>query len=304
MTYKILISGGSGLFSVNAAIEMREIHEVILAIHTREISLNNITSVRLNLEEADVCKKTLTEIMPNLVIHAAGMTNVEDCEKNPRLAEFINIDLGMNIARAAHDLTIPFVYISTDHLFSGKKLLSHEFDTPEPLNVYAKTKWGLEKNLIDAGFDPLIVRTNFYGWGTSYRKSFSDYIIDSLRESKSVTLFEDVFYTPIIISRLVEIILMLVDRNATGIFNIVSDERISKFEFGMKIAKEFGLNRSLIKNGSITKNSNLIARPLDMSLSNAKVSKFLNIKVGGISEHLTRLKMQEQAGIAKEWRKL
>jgi len=304
MIYKILITGGSGLFSVNAAIELRKLHEVVLAVHTREISLKNIASVRLNFEEINVCKKMLTEIMPNVIIHAAGMTNVERCEHNPELAKFINVDLGMNIAKVAHDLKIPFVYISTDHLFSGKKILVDEFENPEPLNAYAKTKWGLEKSMIDAGFDALIVRTNFYGWGTSYRKSFSDYIIDNLRESKSVTLFRDVFYTPIIISKLIQIILMLVDRNAAGIFNIVGDERISKFEFGVKIAKEFGLNEDMIKSGSIIKNSNLIARPLDMSLSNAKVSKFLNIKVGGISEDLVRLKMQEEAGIAEEWRKL
>jgi len=96
---------------------------------------------------------------------------------------------------------------------------------------------------------------------------------------------------------------MLVNRNATGIFNIFGDECISKFEFRLKLAKKFGLTGSLIKGGTIIKNSNFISR-LDMSLSNIKVSKFLNIRVGVISERLAVLKQQEEAGITWEWRKL
>ena len=103
---------------------------------------------------------------------------------------------------------------------------------------------------------------------------------------------------------MIEIILMLVNRNATCIFNIFGDECISKFEFGLKFAKKFGLKGSLIKGGTIIENSNLISRQLDMSFSNIKVSKFLNIKVGVISERLAGLKQQEEAGITWEWRKL
>ena len=51
----------------------------------------------------------------------------------------------------------------------------------------------------------LIIRTNFFGWGTSYRQSFSDFVIDNLRKGNNITLFNDVFYTPILIETLVEL---------------------------------------------------------------------------------------------------
>jgi len=75
----------------------------------------------LKLEKFVVFKEVLSEIMPNLVIQAAGMSTGEDCEIIFNLSVFINGGLRFGIARAVHDLKIPFVYISIGHLFSGKK---------------------------------------------------------------------------------------------------------------------------------------------------------------------------------------
>jgi dTDP-4-dehydrorhamnose reductase len=150
----------------------------------------------------------------------------------------------------------------------------------------------------------LLIRTNFFGWGTSYRRSFSDVIIETLRSGKDLNLFTDVFYTPTLVDKVAIAAHDLIDTKAAGIVNIVGDERISKYEFGIRIAEEFGLDPSLIKPGLLANRVELVQRPYDMSLSNQKVRKLLGRKIGGVSEHLSELHKQEQNEFVQEMRGL
>jgi dTDP-4-dehydrorhamnose reductase len=96
----------------------------------------------------------------------------------------------------------------------------------------------------------------------------------------------------------------LVDLKASGIFHVVGDERISKYEFGLKLAQEFNLATTLLKPGYIADQSMLALRPHDMSLSNQKICKLLGRKLGGVDAHIAKLHQQEQNGLAQELQKL
>ena len=148
------------------------------------------------------------------------------------------------------------------------------------------------------------MRTNFYGWGPSYRRSFSDVIIDALRSGHELTLFDDVFYTPILIEAATNAVHELIAAKASGIFHIVGDDRISKYGFGLEIAREFGLDIGLIKHGLLADQVSLVQRPHDMSLSNKKICKLLGRKLGGVSQHIVRLHQQELGGEAREMQNL
>jgi dTDP-4-dehydrorhamnose reductase len=236
----------------------------------------------------------LEKIRPDFVVHTAGLADVERCELDPNLAFYLNVQLAKNISIACSEIEIPLIHISTDHLFDGNTSFVEEDALVSPINVYAKTKGEAEIQVLKQYPKALVIRTNFYGWGTSYKKSFSDLVICSLREKKNITLFCDVFYTPILIEKLVLISHELIKVNASGIFNVVSDDRISKYNFGLMVASKFSLDASLIHKTQISTNKSLVKRPLDMSLSNKKVSEFLNKKIGGLEEHLFILKGQEQ----------
>ena len=80
-----------------------------------------------------------------------------------------------------------------------------------------KTKAESEITVLENHKEALIIRTNFYGWGLSYRKSFSDMIIGELRKGKRIKLFEDVFYTPILIDTLVKIVHSMINLREYGI---------------------------------------------------------------------------------------
>lgn len=300
MKEDILITGGSGLLALNWALAVREKFNVTLGLHNRKINLKDTRSILLDLDSKEALTQALEALQPQLVIHAAGLTSIEQCESNPTLAKYINVDLTKNLVMVCAMLKIPMVYISTDHLFSGNESLVQEDYPVSPVNVYAKTKAEAETCVLDSDAKALIIRTNFYGWGTSYRQSFSDMVINHLRAGKKISLFKDIYYTPMLVEPFVYTVHELAHKKAKGIFNVVGDDRISKYDFGLRLAKEFNLDNSLIDEGKIIDKLSLVNRPHDMSLSNQKVSNYLARKMGGLDEQILKLKVQEVNGLAKE----
>ena len=300
MKENILITGGSGLLALNWAATIREKCNVTLGLHDRKANLKDTRSILLDLDSKEALIQALEALQPQLVIHAAGLTSIEQCEADPTLAKYINVDLTKNLVMICAKLNIPMVYISTDHLFSGNESLIDENFPVSPINVYAKTKAEAEACVQNAYPEALIIRTNFYAWGSSYRHSFSDMVINNVRAGKKISLFKDIYYTPILVEPLVHTVHELVQKKAQGIFNVVGDDRISKYDFGLKLAKEFNLDNNLIEEGKIINRPFLANRPHDMSLSNEKVTNFLSRIMGGLDQHILKLKAQEASGLAKE----
>jgi dTDP-4-dehydrorhamnose reductase len=286
MPARVLITGGAGLLGLNWAAKIKNSHDVVLGIHHRAVQLPGMASQQLSLEFVDSFLENLDRIQPDYVIHAAGLANVELCEEKPQLAYHVNVELAQNVALACCLRGVKLAHISTDHLFRGNKPLLDEGTAVDPINIYGKTKAEAEARVQDVYPEALVIRTNFYGWGPSYRQSFSDWVLSNLKINNPVTLFNDVFYTPIYLGRLVQIVHELFERSAKGIFHVVGDERVSKYQFAMQLASAFDLDSNLISAGSIHSQPNRVVRPQDMSLSNKKVRKELGIHVGGIREHL------------------
>jgi len=286
MPARVLITGGTGLLGLNWAASIKNTHHVILGIHQRAVQLPDIATQPLSLESVDNFLENLDLIKPDCIIHAAGLAGVELCEEKPDLAYHVNVELAENVARACALRGIQHAHISTDHLFRGDCAFLNEEAPVDPINIYGKTKAEAEVRVHEVYPDALVIRTNFYGWGPSYRPSYSDWVLNNLKMKHPITLFKDVFYTPIYIGKLVQVVHQLLERGAIGTYNVVGDERVSKWEFGMQLASTFGLDENLISAGSVHSQPNRVVRPIDMSLSNKKVSTGLGIHVGGIKQHL------------------
>lgn len=304
MPKQVFITGGSGLLALNWAQTMRRHFELTLGLHNREILLEGTNSKKINLECLDEILKTFERLKIQVVINTAGMTNVDKCEAEPTIASKINTDLASNIAKACSILGIQLVQISTDHLFSGRESLLTEDHPVSPINIYAKTKYEAECMVRENNPSALVIRTNFYGWGTSYRASFSDFVINNLRSGNAIKLYEDIFYTPIVIESAVKAIHDLIGLKSDGIFNITGNDRLSKYEFGVKIAEKFDLDHGLITAVKYDKNVSGARRPKDMSLSNRKICNLLGRNLGGVNEHLNQLLMQEDKGYSNELRRI
>jgi UDP-4-amino-4,6-dideoxy-N-acetyl-beta-L-altrosamine transaminase/dTDP-4-dehydrorhamnose reductase len=293
MQKKVLITGGSGLLAINWALSIRNNYIVTLLLHHKKISLSGVDTDIVSLSSLDECLSVLKKHQPDIVINTAGLTNIEVCESNPDLAKEVNVDLAKNIAIACSHKSIKLVHISTDHLFSGNQELATEESITHPVNIYGETKLLGEQQALENCKDALIVRTNFFCWGTKYRQSLSDFILNKLKNNKKSNLFSDVYFTPILVDELVKKTHQLIDLNAVGIFNIVGNERMSKYEFGIRLAKHFSFDSGLLNKISINSKSNLVKRPRDMSLSNKKLCQVLNCEITSFNEQLQALKEQK-----------
>jgi len=300
MKQRVLITGGSGLLALNWGFAISDRVSVVLGLHRRDVIIQGVQTRKIDLESVEGFSRVLDEVSPHFVIHTAGLTSVDRCQSEPEFAHHVNVTLAANVAKAAAISGVVLVHISTDHLFSGQETLVDENQQPAPINIYGQTKAEAEHQVLEANPQSLVIRTNFFGWGTSYRRSFSDIVTSALRAGSDLTLFRDVFYTPILVEKLALAVHDLIDLKASGIFNVVGDERISKYDFGFKLSEEFGLEFRHIKSGVFSDQTSLVHRPRDMSLSNHKVCNFLGRQLGDTKEHLARLHQQEKNGFAQK----
>jgi dTDP-4-dehydrorhamnose reductase len=294
MKPSILITGGAGLLAVNWAAMTKDRFAVTLGLHRRHIVMGGVASRFTDLYSPDAIIPLLTEINASLVIHSAAITNVDICELEPQIARRANVDIARNVALACKAKGVKLIHISTDHVFGGTHAMLDETAAIEPINIYAKTKADAEIAVLDVCPNAIVARTNFFGWGLPYRKSFSDIIVESLRAGCEINLFSDAYFTPILMELLINAAHDLVDAGASGIFHMVGDERISKYDFGLCIARTFGLDAGLIKPTLLARRRDLVKRPLDLSLDNRKLHEVIGRNIGGVGSQLAYLLSQEK----------
>ncbi len=290
----ILITGGAGLLAANWAAAVKHRYAVTLGLHNRQIAMEDVDGCVMDLGSTAAIAAVLEETGANIVIHTAAMTSVDDCESAPQLAHRTNVEIARNVARACQSNGAKLVHISTDHVFSGVSSMMEETAAVSPINVYARTKAEAECAVLQACPTAIVARTNFFGWGLPYRKSFSDSIIESLREGREVGLFRDAYFTPILMETLINAAHELIEAGNSGVFHVVGDERLSKYEFGLRIAYRFGLDASLVKPTLLAERRDLAPRPLDLSLDNSKLRAAVAHGIGDVDSQLARLLDRER----------
>lgn len=300
----LLLIGGSGLLALNWTRVMTGDWTVYRLEHSRRLEVVGSHGYSGRLNSTEDFAAALSEVEPDLVVNCAGMTNVEDCEASPEAAREVNTDMPARLAIACKRQGVRLVHISTDHLFDDRLTLFSETDAPAPLNVYGRTKDAGEKAVLDRAPDALVVRTNFFGWGTSYRLSFSDSILGTLRAGERPTLFDDVYFTPILMDRLVMLVHQLVEHRAVGLYNVVGDERLTKYDFGVQIARTFGLDETLLQRIRLADRPDLVRRPREMGLSNAKLCRAIGSAVGDVTSQLKHLAALEGLADIREIQRL
>lgn len=293
---RLFITGISGLLGLNVALAAREQFEVSGSYLAHPMAAAGVRAYAVDARDAPALARVLARERPDVVLHTAGLSSVDGCEMDPGLAVDVNVAAARETARAARALGARFVHISTDHLWSGDRAWRTEEDALAPLNVYAKTKGEAEHAVLSEHPEALIVRTNFYGWGTRARRSFSDWVLRGLEEGRELTMFTDVYFTPILINDLAEMLFALMTRGASGVLHVAGGERVSKYEFTVRAAAVFGLSTDRVRAVSLDSVVLRAPRPRDMSLSCARAEALLGRPMPRLLEGLGRLRDLRAAG--------
>jgi UDP-4-amino-4,6-dideoxy-N-acetyl-beta-L-altrosamine transaminase len=250
-----------------------EVHSTYLNKRYRDH--DNIKYHKVNFNNKLEVSNLLKLTNPTLVINCIGLAEVDYCQKNRKKAKNINFLSLKNLSSSLDD-EIKLIHISTDQLFHDNKSSHSEKCKTNPLNIYAKTKLLADTYLINNRKNYLILRTNFFGDSSDYKESYSDKIISSLKKNQKVILNDNIYFNPINIKDLIKLTYKVYQKDAIGIFNISSDKSLSKYEFGLKIAKNFLLNSQLVSISKFQKSKTI--RPSNMVLTNDKIKKLLKIK--------------------------
>ena len=273
-----LVFGGTGLLGGNILKNINKKSEIYSYVNNRKSILSHVRNTKLNINKKEL-KRFLINKNITTIINSAGLVSIEKCQSNKKLAYQSNANLVSIIIDAIKDTDIKLVHISTDHIFNkgyGKIYESEKFFSK---NFYAETKIEAEKIIQNSKAKYLIIRSNFFGKGTYYRKSFSDYILTNLKNNNKLFLWKNIFFSPVNIQTLSKAIIKLINFNQNGVFNISSNQNISKYKFGRLIAQRFKLNENLIIPREFIYKNEAIKRPLNMSLSNRKfLHLFPNMK--------------------------
>jgi len=221
----------------------------------------------------------LKKYKPDLIINTISNINVDECEKNFQKCYFDNIITSEIISRISAKFKIKQIYISTDQVYSGKG--PHKEFNFKPLNNYGISKICAENFVLKN--KGVVLRVNFLQKDKK-KRTLQDKIIHS--NNKSFVLFENIYFTPLHISTLVDIITKNLFKFKTGIYNIGSKNKISKASFILKLLKILNIKKNLV----IKKYSNqIIPRPLDMTMNSNKIKKDLKVKFYDINPEIMKL---------------
>lgn len=233
-----------------------------------------LTHTDIEIIDADSVNQVFKKFKPDKVINAAALSNVPECEKNPKRAFEINTLGVRNLAIACKEVEATFLHISTDYVFDGGKSTPYiEDDLPNPLNVYGITKLAGEyfvKAILDKYF---IVRTSgLYGKHLCISKgsNFIDKMIAMSEKQEEIRIVGDEVLVPTYTLDLAIKIKELIEKDAYGTYHITNGGKCSWYEFAQALFSFLKMNIRLVKIGQ-NEFPSLVKRPKYSVLANEKL---------------------------------
>ena len=290
---KILITGASGLYgSKLAELAKAKDHRVYSGYNQHKPTYG--TPLRFEISDKKSVETAFKKTKPQAVVHAAALTNVDECETNKEVAWKTNVDGTRNIIEAANQHHAFPLLISTDYVFNGKKGLYKETDQTDPINYYGLTKLKAEELVKELVDQYCIARTSvIYGSTPATGKiNFALWLINSLKNNEEAKIVIDKWNSPTLNTNLASMTMEIIERKLTGIFHLSGATRISRLDFAKQIANYFNLNSNLIKPTNPNDFGWKAKRPKDSSLNTTKAQQTLENKPLQIKQSLERLKQE------------
>ena len=298
MKRRILIPGVSGLLGLNFAHTCAETDEVVGTVNSNPLKKVPFQTMNYDFSSLHNLEDLFEEVKPDMVVNCVAIANLDASEKQPELAKKLNAELPGKLAEITKKLSIPFIHISTDAVFDGKKGNYTEEDKTNPINIYAATKLVGEEIVSSSNPDAIIARVNFYGWSLSGKRSLCEFFFNNLKAGIPLKGFNDLFYNPMMVTDLAEILLEMVEKNLAGIYHVSTDESLSKYDFGCRFADVFGFDAELIQPTSWCDIDLAAVRSPDLTMDVSKLIGDLGHGVPGVLDGLIRLKAQQDNGYA------
>lgn len=259
---------------------------IITGLDCIDIDIPELVYQKIELSEMNAVEKALVTFRPDVLVHTAALVNVDRCEENPREAEWLNVEVTRSLARLCNQYGIKMVYISSDAVFAGTDTkLYTEKDKTEPINVYGRTKLEGEFNVLRYQ-NNLVLRTNIYGINIQKKQSLGEWVYHSLNEGKTLDMFKDIDFSPILTCELAELIYHACKKQLHGIYHACGTGCISKYDFGIKLKEICHIRSGQIRPSKSTDADFKARRAQHMGMCNRKLTDAIGIKISTPEESI------------------
>jgi dTDP-4-dehydrorhamnose reductase len=271
---KILITGANGLLGSSLVPYLQQCgYDVVTHAYTSQ------ADVKFNLSDSVFSFNIIEQLQPSIIINLVGLTSVELCEDQVNLAYLTNTRTVENLANwiRASRRQCHLIHISSDHLYDGTG--PHNELEVTITNNYALSKFAGELAAIQV--PSTILRTNFVGRSKSKnRESLTDWVYNSILSNTQVQVLQDVYFSPLSIALLVQMLELVVRKRPIGVYNLGSHKGMSKADFDFLFAECLNLPTKNMRRINSTDATFLKAyRPKDMRMDVSKFEDTLMIKL-------------------------
>lgn len=242
-----------------------------------------LTRAQFDLVDFKAIEREFKKDQPQLIIHPAAVSTIADAQKNPELAQRVNVEATKFLSELAADAQ--FIFFSTDVVFDGRKGNYSETDATNPLHAYAESKVAAEQAVL-RNPKHVVLRTSLNG-GISRlgNRGFNEQFYAAMKTGQGMKLFVDEFRCPIFAGETARAAWELAENHCAGIYHVVGAEKLSRYQIGQLLLAHRPEIKAKIEAGS-AKDFPGPPRALDTTLNISKIQKILSKPLPGLGKWL------------------
>ena len=265
---KLLITGGNGLLGqklVKLILDQGTDQLVVTARGKNRLPYpeRHYSFAHMDITDRAEVFSVINAHQPDVIIHTAAMTNVDQCETDKENCWKQNVDAVNHLIQACEATGSFLIHLSTDFIFDGADGPYDEEAQPKPISYYGESKLAAEKLLLASGIKFAIARTVLV-YGIAYDMSRSNIVLwvkKSLEEGKHIKVVDDQLRSPTLAEDLAAGCYLIAEKKAEGIFNICGKDLLTPYEMALKIAAFFDLDTSTMEKADASTFTQTAKRP-------------------------------------------
>lgn len=265
---RILVTGSNGLLGQKLTLLLGGDAQVYLIATARSQSALPIPANGefhlMDVTDEESVRRIVSETRPDVIIHTAAMTNVDQCETDREGCWKNNVTAVEHIVKICREKSIRLIHLSTDFIFDGSHGPLDESATPAPVNYYGESKLAAERVVIESGIQYCILRTVLVFGITRdmSRANIVTWVKNSLEQGKVIQVVNDQFRTPTLAEDLAKGCYLAAIKKAQGVYNISGSDFLTPYDIAIHTARYFKLDESLIRETDSNQFKQPARRPL------------------------------------------
>ncbi len=283
---KILVIGASGLVGKALYNEFAKDYSVCGTYLKRKRE----GLLKLDIRNKKDVQTLFEKIKPDVVFLPAAEPHVDLCEEEKLFTCKTNVEGTRNVVEACAASKAKLVYFSSDYVFDGKSGPYRETAKPSPVSEYGRQKAECESIIKKSLKDYIIVRTALVFGYDPNSKNFAMQMLKLSLDKQKRKIPVDQYSNPAYVKDLARSCRALVERNKSGVYNIVGDDYVNRHEFAVMAAEIFGFDKSLVTPVKTPDLGQAAKRPLKGGLYNDKIKKGIKISFHTLREALKEIK--------------